>query len=87
MKSDAGDMPGAVEIWEQLVAVDAAARPSGGRPPRDAYTAAGRADAFEHLFRRLIAIIRRTGAHGWRFRAISCARTAPEDALQMALRR
>ena len=53
VRRDAGDMPGAVEVWERLVAT----MPTRAHLVADrldaAYAAAGRAEVFEPLFRRI----------------------------------
>ena len=85
VKRDAGDMPGAVAIWEQLVASMPTRAHLVADRLGDAYTAAGRADAFEHLFRRIAV----DHPQDWRARlALSrhmLRAGRAEDALQMAL--
>lgn len=48
-----GDLPGAMAVWERLVALLPARAHLVADRLSDAYIEAGRPDAFEHLFRRL----------------------------------
>lgn len=85
VRRDAGDMPGAVEVWERLVASMPQRAHLVADRLGDAYTAAGRAEAFEPLFRRIVI----DHPQDWRAR-LALARHIlktgrPDDALQMAL--
>jgi len=85
VRRDAGDMPGAVEIWERLVASKPLRGHLVGDRLAEAYVGGGRPDAFEHLFRRIAT----NHPQDWRARlALSnfhLRAGRPHDALQMVL--
>lgn len=85
VRRDAGDMPGAVEIWERLVASMPLRAHLVGDRLAEAYVSAGRPDAFEHLFRRIAT----DHPQDWRARLALATfylrAQRPRDALQMVL--
>lgn len=85
LRRDVGDMPGAVQVWERLVTSMPQRAHLVGDRLAEAYLAAGRADAFEQLFRRLAA----DHPQDWRARLAlskySLIANRPRDAFQMAL--
>ena len=85
VKRDAGDMPGAVAIWEQLVASMPTTRPPGRRSPRrcvhggwDEPTRSSTCSGASP------STIRRTGGRAWRCLGTCLRAGRAEDALQMA---